>query len=74
MAKTYKPVSHKVIEVDGRKVIVRCYAPHNAYAGSNTWERKGSMLVGSLGTKGFVSLQAFQPKHDGNTSKVLPQK
>ena len=40
-----KPVSVRAIEIDGRKVLVRRYAPHNAYAGAHTWTKKGGFIT-----------------------------
>ena len=61
-----QPIGHKTIERDGEKIIVRCYAPHDAWLGAHTWPIQRRVIRGSIvgvtGGKGIPILQAFQPK------------
>lgn len=43
-----KPIAYKTFDDNGRKVIVKCYAPHDAYQGARTFTVKSYGLAGRV--------------------------
>jgi hypothetical protein len=60
--RTTTPVKRYFIEVEGKMVLCTRYAPHDAYQGAHTWERKGGFITVTGGNGLGIVPQAYQTK------------